>query len=103
MKLWNNHVVFKAKPFTEPCINTILILKGIDNYQWKNLYLFIYSRWEKTREVIDKKHNIEMSSLPIYNKQIDIKETIYNFINQDISLELFFLNSFQIYFLPNPN
>ena len=81
----------------------ILILKGIDNYQWKNLYLFLYSRWEKTREVIDKKHNIEMSSLPIYNKQIDIKETIYNFINQDISLELFFLNSFQIYFLPNPN
>jgi len=81
----------------------ILILKGIDNYQWKNLYLFIYSRWEKTRVLINNKHNKKMTSLPIYNKQLDIKDTIYNFINNDISLELFFLNSFQIYFLPNPN
>ena len=81
----------------------ILILKGIDNNQWKNLYLFLYSRWEKTRVLINKKHNKKMTSLPIYNKQLDIKETIYNFINDDISLELFFLNSLQIYFLPNPN
>ena len=81
----------------------ILILKGIDNNQWKNLYLFLYSRWEKTRVLINKKHNKKMTSLPIYNKQLDIKETIYNFINDNISLELFFLNSLQIYFLPNPN
>jgi len=81
----------------------ILILTGIDNNQWKNLYLFLYSRWEKTRVLINKKHNKKMTSLPIYNKQLDIKETIYNFIKKDISLELFFLNSLQIYFLPNPN
>ena len=81
----------------------ILILKGIDNNQWKNLYLFLYSRWEKTRVLINKKHNKKMTSLPIYNKKLDIKETIYNFINDNISLELFFLNSLQIYFLPNPN
>ena len=81
----------------------LLILKNMDKIQWKNLYIFLYSRWEKTRNIINTKHTIEMKSLPIYDRTIDIPDTIYNFIKNDISLELFFLNTLQIYFVPNPN
>ena len=81
----------------------LLILKNMDKIHWKNLYIFLYSRWEKTRNIINTKHTIEMKSLPIYDRTIDIPDTIYNFIKNDISLELFFLNTLQIYFVPNPN
>ena len=81
----------------------LLILKNMDKIQWKNLYIFLYSRWEKTRNIINNKHTIEMKGLPIYDRTIDIPDTIYNFIKNDISLELFFLNTLQIYFVPNPN
>tara|TARA_B110000196_G_C20650771_1_gene432872 strand:+ start:58 stop:447 length:390 start_codon:yes stop_codon:yes gene_type:complete len=81
----------------------LLILKNMDKIQWKNIYIFLYSRWEKTRNIINTKHTIEMKSLPIYDRTIDIPDTIYNFIKNDISLELFFLNTLQIYFVPNPN
>jgi len=81
----------------------LLILKNMDKIHWKNLYIFIYSRWEKTRNIINNKHTIEMKGLPIYDRTIDIPDTIYNFIKNDISLELFFLNTLQIYFVPNPN
>jgi len=81
----------------------LLILKNMDKIHWKNLYIFLYSRWEKTRNIINNKHTIEMKGLPIYDRTIDIPDTIYNFIKNDISLELFFLNTLQIYFVPNPN
>ena len=35
----------------------LLILKNMDKIQWKNLYIFLYSRWEKTRDIINNKHN----------------------------------------------
>ena len=76
-----------------------LILYSMDSFQWKNFYIYLYSRWERCITELPEK----MDSLPIYTETINYNETLQNFLNKDISKILFFINSLQIFFIPYPN
>ena len=80
-----------------------LILKSMDSYQWKNFYIFFYSRWQKCIQDIQEQFNITLKELPVYNKSINYQEVLLNYMNQDIANKLFFINTLQIFFVPYPN
>jgi len=65
-----------------------LILYSLDSFQWKNFYIYLYSRWERCiLELPEKKE-----SLPVYSESINYNETLETFLNKDISKILFFIN-----------
>ena len=76
-----------------------LILYSLDSFQWKNFYIYLYSRWERCILELPEKRE----SLPVYSKSINYNETLETFLNKDISKILFFINSLQIFFIPYPN
>jgi len=76
-----------------------LILYSMDSYQWKNFYIYLYSRWERC--ILELPETKE--SLPVYSESINYNETLETFLNKDISKILFFINSLQIFFIPYPN
>jgi len=80
-----------------------LILQSMDKYQWKNFYIYLYSRWQKCSEKMLLKHNFEMEKFPVYHKSFDIENILNNILNKDIAYIIFFINSLQIFFIPNPN
>ena len=80
-----------------------LILQSMDSYQWKNFYIYLYSRWQRCITNINSKYNISLSELPVYSKTIDYHKALFKFMNKDIVNKIFFINTLQIFFVPNPN
>ena len=81
----------------------LLIIQSMDDHQWKNLYIFLYSRWLKCIVKIEELHKIKLRELEVFTSVVDYSDTIKNFINDDISNAFFFINTLQIFFIPNPN
>jgi len=81
----------------------LLIIQSMDDHQWKNLYIFLYSRWLKCVTKIEELHKIKLSKLEVFTSIVDYRDTIKHFINDDISNAFFFINTLQIFFIPNPN
>ena len=81
----------------------LLIIQSMDDHQWKNFYIFLYSRWLKCIVKIEELHNIKLSNLEVFTSVVDYRDTIKKFINDDISHAFFFINTLQIFFIPNPN
>jgi len=81
----------------------LLIIQSMDDHQWKNLYIFLYSRWLKCIVKIEELHKIKLRELEVFTSVVDYSDTIKNFIDDDISNAFFFINTLQIFFIPNPN
>ena len=97
-----DYIIEWIKPIEDIGIDSTryaLILYSMDSYQWKNFYIYLYSRWERCISELPKKEE----RLPVYSESINYNETLKTFLNKDISKILFFINSLQIFFIPYPN
>ena len=93
------------EPLTDIGVDPIIyssILNTLDTHQWKNFYIYLYSKWQRIISFIEEEQNIKFESLPVYSNNICYNSVLKDFCS-DISRLIFIVNSLQIYFIPYPN
>ena len=100
----NNYLKW-LEPLTDIGVDPIIyssILNTLDTHQWKNFYIYLYSKWQRIISFIEEKQKIKLESLPVYSNNICYTDVLKDFCS-DISRLIFIVNSLQIYFIPYPN
>ena len=100
----NNYLKW-LEPLTDIGVDPIIyssILNTLDTHQWKNFYIYLYSKWQRIISFIEEKQKIKLESLPVYSNNICYNSIFKDFCT-DISRLIFIVNSLQIYIIPYPN
>ena len=61
------------EPLTDIGVDPIIyssILNTLDTHQWKNFYIYLYSKWQRIISFIEEEQNIKLESLPVYSNNI---------------------------------